>query len=78
LRKQVKKKGAKKPLFCYLVLFVVLSFDKGITSPINSKVFNLLFAIGLLAALSSKHTLQKEFERYSKKFTAIGLAQYLQ
>lgn len=38
----------------------------------------LLFDTGLLAALSSKHKLQNEFERYSKKDTAIGLAQYLQ
>ena len=59
-------------------LMRMLLFDRGMTSPINSKVFNLLLVTGLLAALSSKHTLQNEFERYSKKLTAIGLSQYLQ
>lgn len=48
------------------------------TSPINSKVFSLSFDLGLLAALSSKHLLQNEFELYSKKETAIDLLQYLQ
>jgi hypothetical protein len=59
-------------------IMTMFLFDKEMTSPINSKVFNLLLATGLLAALSSKHTLQNEFERYSKKLTAIGLSQYLQ
>ncbi|MBS0646655.1 MAG: hypothetical protein JSR97_08730 [Verrucomicrobia bacterium] len=74
------KKGHQSPFqyVIYLVLFEDFPFDKGIISPINSKVFSLLFGMGLLAALSSKHLLQYAFERYSRKETGIGLLQYLQ
>lgn len=56
--KKTKKKIYYPNNNYFLPLFLLSSIVIGITSPINSKVFSLLFSIGLEVALSLKHMLQ--------------------